>query len=152
MTIRIRPLLLATIVVVLATVLVGCTGGSSDTTTSTSTSVSGTDQDLVFGRGEVPDTVPADFPIPEQAQIGATLVNRSTGLTEMVVTYPANVPEVAANYETNLEALGYTVESSSGTDTQWSITFSRDDLSGDITLSSAGTSLSSGTIRLIQPS
>ncbi len=149
MTTRIRPLLLATVIVVIATVLVGCTSGSADT--STSSSASGSDQDLIFGRGEVPDTVPADFPIPEQAQIGATLVNRSTGLTEMVVTYPANVPDVAANYETNLEALGYTVESSSGTEAQWSITFSRDDLSGDITLSSGGASLSSGTIRLIQP-
>jgi hypothetical protein len=151
MTIRIRSLLLLAVVIVLAGALVGCTGSSGDTTTTTSTGAPDSGEDLVFGRGEIPSTVPSDFPIPEQAQIGATLVNRPSGLTELVVTYPANVTAVVANYETNLEALAYTVESSSGTDASWSITFSKGDLKGEITIATAGSGLSSGAIRIIQP-
>ena len=56
----------------------------------------------MFGRGSVPDTVPQSFPIPDEAVVGATLVDTNRGLTEMILTLPATVDAVVTYYEENL--------------------------------------------------
>ena len=143
-------------VAIIAVLLAGCTSDDSTpdepaTTTSVVESGSATtaNQDVVFGRGELPSTVPADFPIPEQAVVGATLVDTSRGLTEVILTYPADVPAIVEFYETNLQAFGYALDESTGTDANWTIDFSKDGLTGTITVSTAGPGLAQGSLRIV---
>ncbi len=87
---------------------------------------------VVFGEGEIPETLPDGFPIPDDARIDSTLVDYDRGVTEMLCVIPAEVPAVVAYYETNLPTAGYTVDSSDGNLAEWSIAFS--DADGDGTL------------------
>jgi hypothetical protein len=109
------------------------------------------DQPIVFGSGEMPSTMPSGFPLPDEARIGSTLVDHTRGVTEVVVTFPASVTSVTDFFVTNLAAVGYTVDSSSGNDAGWSITFSQGDTTGEVRLLPGGTGLSSGTIILQVP-
>lgn len=150
--------LIIAFVAVIALVLASCSGDEANPAESTTTSTitdagspgSGTD-DLVFGSGVLPSTVPADLPIPEQAVIGSTLVDTPRGLTEVILTYPADSTSVVDFYTTNLPPFGFTVDASSGTDAKWEIEFSRDELSGVIMVSTAGSGLSQGALRIIIP-
>jgi len=148
---------LIAIILALAVVLVACSGDSSETTSTTSTTATtttpgGSSQDaLVFGKGELPETVPADFPIPEQAVVGSTLIDRTRGVTEAVLTFPANIDAVKSFYETNLDALGYTIESSSGSGTEWRIAFVKDSMTGEVVILVGASGLSSGTLTLTEP-
>jgi len=143
------------VVAIVAVLLAGCTGEDADTssttTTSTTTEASSGSGDLVFGSGVMPPTVPADLPIPEQAVIGSTLVDTPRGLTEVIVTYPADVTAVVDFYTTNLPALSYVIDSSSGSDAKWEIEFSKDDVSGVIVVSTAGSGLSAGALTIVVP-
>ena len=145
-------------VALIAVLLAACSGDTAadepevETTTTVTESVASTGQDDVeFGRGELPATVPADFPIPEQAVIGSTMVDRIRDLTEAVVVYPADVPEVVRYYETNLAELGYTIDASSGTDANWVIDFSTEASTGELRLSVGGGSLTQGILRIETP-
>ena len=146
---------LLTLLVALGVVLAACTGDSAETTTTseaTTTTVDATaDQALVLGRGEMPSTVPDDFPVPNQAVIGATLIDRTRGLTEVIVTYPAQVEEVAAYYATNLDVLGYTVIASTGNDAEYLVEWERDDMTGEVFVEIGGNGLSQGVLRFVQP-
>lgn len=157
-----RPLpRLAALIAVLALVVAACTGSSDDTTdgtttddTATTTTAVGADPDsdepLVFGSGTMPATVPDDFPFPEQAVIGTTMIDRTRDVTEVIATYPADVVDVVAFFETNLEGVGYAVVESTGTDGAWDITFEKGDVSGTLSLETAGSGLSQGTIRIVR--
>ena len=151
MTTRLRiPLLV--VLVALGIVLAACSGESSDTTTTTeatTTTVDTSDQALVLGRGTVPDTVPDDFPIPEQAVIGATLIDRTRGLTEVVITYPANVDDVAAYYATNLEVLGYAITDADGNDAERILAWERDEMTGEVIIEIGGSGVSQGILRFL---
>ena len=142
------------LLIALGVVLAACSGESAETTTTTeatTTTVDATaDQPLVLGRGEVPATVPSDFPIPDQAVIGATLIDRPRGLTEVVITFPAQVEEVAAYYETNLETLGYTVVTSEGNDANHLLKWERDTMTGEIIVEVGGSGLSQGVLRFVE--
>ena len=99
----------------------------------------------------MPSTVPDDFPVPNQAVIGATLIDRTRGLTEVIVTYPAQVEEVAAYYATNLDVLGYTVIASTGNDAEYLVEWERDDMTGEVFVEIGGNGLSQGVLRFVQP-
>lgn len=144
---------LIAVVLAFAVVLVACSGDTSDTTTTTATATPGASSEdaIVFGKGELPETVPADFPIPEQAVVGSTLIDRTRGVTEAVLTFPANIDAVKSFYETNLEALGYTIASSTGSGTEWRIAFAKDAMTGEIALLVGASGLSSGTLTLTEP-
>jgi hypothetical protein len=144
------------VVAAIAILVAGCTDADSAEETSPTTtineSVSSDDgQALVFGSGEVPSTVPVDFPIPEEAVIGSTMIDRTRGRTELITTYPANVPDVVEFYETNLPARGYAVDSSSGTDAKWIIDFSSGETTGQVVIATGGSGLSQGTLVFIIP-
>lgn len=148
---------LIALVLALAVVLGACSGDTSETTSTpsstTTTGASGgsSDDPLVFGKGELPETVPADFPIPEQAVVGSTMIDRTRGVTEAVMTFPANLDAVKSFYETNLDALGYTIESSSGSGTEWRIAFVKESMTGEVVLLVGASGLSSGTLTLTDP-
>lgn len=143
------------VVAIVAVLLAGCTNENAETDSTTTTpttapSESGSD-DLVFGSGVLPSTVPADLPIPEQAVIGSTLVDTPRGLTEVIVTYPADVTAVVDFFTTNLPVFDYVVDSSAGTDAKWEIEFSKDELSGVIVVSTAGSGLAAGALTIVVP-
>ena len=142
-----RRILIA-LVVMIAVVSAACTS-SNDTTAPETTTTSFEFPELEFGRGVLPASVPASWPTPDQAVIGATMMDGGRRLTEIVVTYPANVSDVAAYYTTNLPVLGYEITSTSGSDGTMTIEFSGSGVSGTIMLTTGGTGLSAGTIRMV---
>jgi hypothetical protein len=147
MHMKTRRILIA-LVVAIAVIAAACTS-SGDTAEQTSTTTSFDFPDLEFGRGVLPASVPALWPTPDQAVIGATMLDGSRRLTEIVMTYPANATDVADYYTTNLPALGYDVTSVSGSDGAVTIEFSGNGVTGTITLTTGGTGLSAGTIRMV---
>ncbi len=141
-----RLLVASVAFMVLSLLATGCGDSSADTTTTvvTDAATSG----VVFGRGSIPDAVPDSFPIPDEANIGATLVDSNRGLTEMILTFPAAVEPVAAYYEENLPARGYEVTSSGGTDVEWVLEFNGEGIDGVIRITAGGSGLSAATVRL----
>jgi hypothetical protein len=139
--------ILIAIVATVAVLGAACTGGASDPTTATSstTTIPAGIPDLEFGKGEVPFTVPAGFPVPGSAVIGTTMIDGGNGRTEMIINFPASVADVVTFYETNLPVLGFAVTDSRGTESEWNIRVSKDGVTGTIHLTFGGTGLSSGT-------
>jgi hypothetical protein len=118
------------VALVASTVLTaGCS--SDDDTVPNGTTAPG---DLVFGEGELPGTVPADFPIPAQAVIGSTLVDPANDRTEVVVRVAVPIQSVAQFYDVNLVNQGYVIDGSAGDSQAWVIEFRRDGLEGTVTM------------------
>jgi hypothetical protein len=144
---RTRRVLIA-LVVAIAVISAACTSNGDSAAQETTTTVFEFPE-LEFGRGVVPASVPVSWPTPEQAVIGATMLDGTRKLTEMVLTYPAAVADVSSYYTTNLPALGYEITSASGSDGAVTIEFSGNGVSGTIVLTTGGTGLSAGTIRMV---
>ena len=142
---RLFTLLAALIVVALFAA--GCSDSSTDTTTAGDVDAAA---GVVFGRGSVPDTMPDSFPIPDEAVIGATLVDTNRGLTEMIVTFPASVQAVVKYYEENLPPNGYEITRSGGSDADWVMAFNGEGVDGVLRLKTGGSGLSSGTVQLTE--
>ena len=142
---QIRLLALTLAVVAVSLIATACNGTSNDTTTTTA-DPSG----VVFGRGVVPDTVPDSFPVPDQARVGATLVDSNRSLTEMILTFPANTDAVVDYYEENLPARGYEITVSEGTDAEWVIEFSGDGFDGIIRVKTGGSGVAAATVQLTE--
>jgi hypothetical protein len=143
---RTRNILIA-IVAAVAVFGAACTDTAVEPTITSSTTTIPTEiPDLEFGRGGVPFTVPADFPLPDSAVVGTTMIDGVNGRSEMTVVFPAAVGEVVDYYETNLPALGFEVTDSMGSESEWDITHTKDGVTGTIHLSFGGTGLTSGTL------
>ena len=106
------------------------------------------EESVVFGEGVMPDTVPADFPVPQASSIGTTLVDNVNGRTEVSMLVAENVEPVAQFFVVNLVNRGYVVDTSSGNDAEWEISFRRDDLDGTIEVRSVGVGTSSAFLAL----
>lgn len=117
-----RRLLLVLAVAAVACVLAGCGG----------------DEPVTVGEGQIPGSVPDDFPIPNEAVVGSTLVDRASHRTEFSLNIPRDVTGVTQYYLVNLVSAGFVVERSTGDDARWSIKFSRDTLRGTVLIESAG--------------
>ena len=132
------------VLVVFVTVIVAACGGSSGDTTSTAGS------EVVLGRGTVPATVPESFPMPEEVVVGATLVDPTRGITEMILTFPADTPAVVEYYEQNLPLRGYTIASSDGSETEWRINFSDDVVDGVIGVQTGGSGVAAAAVQFTE--
>ena len=141
--------LLTTLValIVVALFAAGCSNSSTDTTMVGDSDAAG---GVVFGSGSVPDTVSESFPIPDEAVIGATLVDTNRGLTEMVLTFPAAVQAVVTYYEENLPPNGYEITRSDGSDADWVMAFHGEGVDGVLRIKTGGSGLSSGTVQLTE--
>jgi hypothetical protein len=117
-----RLLAVAVAVLVAGSMAAGCSGSDDGRT------------GVEFGRGELPQTVPEDFPVPEAAAINSTLIDWDRDRTEVNMIFPAELTVVARFFDENLANRGYLVESSTGSTAAWSIVFSKDTLDGDIAL------------------
>lgn len=111
------------VVAVVALVLIGCGGGDDDGKSG-----------VEFGSGELPSTVPEDFPLPPEAVISGTLIDWNQGRTEVNMIFPAGMAASATFFDENLPNRGYVVDSSAGSEESWRITFDNDDVNGEITL------------------
>jgi len=110
------------------------------------------DQAVIFGSGSLPETMPADLPIPVEAVIGSTLIDRNRSLTEVILRVPASVVALGAFFDANLPGRGYTVGSSAGDDDRWDIEFSNDDLTGTIAIIFGDEDVSQAVITVISGS
>ncbi|NNF64770.1 MAG: hypothetical protein HKN07_10990 [Acidimicrobiia bacterium] len=109
-----------------------------------------TAEPIVFGEGSIPSTVPSDFPIPDQASIGSTLVDAVNGRTEVSMIVPASVEESAQFFVVNMLPGGFVIDSSSGDAARWTISFRRDDLTGEIILQALSEGTSQAVVTLTQ--
>ncbi len=141
-----RLLSVLTTLIVVALVVSGCSDSSGETATTVDSGANGSV--VVFGRGTVPEVVPDSFPIPDEAVIGATMVDTNRGLTEMVITLPAPLDAVVTYYEDNLPLSGYEITSSDGTDGDWAMEFNGEGVDGEIRIKAGGSGVSTATVRL----
>jgi hypothetical protein len=111
-----RPLVVLLALVVVTGVLGGC--GSRET--------------VITEEGEIPDPVPDDFPVPADATVGVSVVDREKHATEFALDLPRGVEQAAEYYLVNLVSSGYVVETSAGDATRWNMRFSRDTLRGTV--------------------
>ena len=105
----------------------------------------------MFGSGELPATLPTDFPMPAGSSIGSTMVVTSTGFTEVVARISAEQGVTVLFYEQALAGAGFTVDSSAATDSIWLIEFSYDDAKGTIDISEPTPGISQAVIRYNVP-
>lgn len=132
--------------IVVSLLAVGCGGPSSGTTTTAAPDASA--QGVVFGRGSIPDAVPESFPVPDEAVVGATLVDTDRGVKEMILTFPASTDAVVTYYEENLPLRGYEITGSDGIDGTWVLEFSGEGVDGVIRITAGGSGVSSASVRL----
>jgi len=104
----------------------------------------------VFGRGSVPETVPLSFPIPDEAVVGATLVDADRGLTELILTFPAGTAAVVDYYEENLPLRGYQITDSRGTETAWRLDFSDDVVDGVVSVQTGGSGVAAAAVQFTE--
>jgi len=143
---RTTPVRGLALVAVVALVVAAC-GGDDDEQAGASANVD-------FSSGEIPDTVPLDFPIPDQAVIGSTVVNGNVDpvFTEMVIRMPAPVASVAQYYATNLPARNFEIAimdtDSAG---RLVIEFSREGSDFRIQLTDLGDDITSAVVQFSPP-
>jgi len=121
-----HPLVALLALLVVAAVLVGC----------------GSRERVITQEGEIPDSVPDDFPVPADATVGVSVVDQLAHQTEFALALAQGVEEAAQYYLVNLVSSGYVVESSAGDDTRWNISFSRGALRGTVRIESGETGCS----------
>jgi hypothetical protein len=132
----------------LAVVAAGCGGDSATSTTDGSVN---SPDDVVFGSGELPSTMPEGFPLPSGSVIGSTMVVTKTGFTEIVARVNADESVTADYFNQNLEAAGFSIDVSEANGDAWSIEFSHGDARGTIDLSNLTTGISQAVIRYNVP-
>jgi len=91
-----------------------------------------TTEPVVFGEGEVPETVPEGFPIPPNASIGTTLVDKVNNRTEFRLTVTSDMESTIRFFQVGLVNEGYVITSSEGSAAEWTMTFSLGELTGQI--------------------
>jgi hypothetical protein len=110
---------------------------------------SGTTESIVFGEGELPDSVPDDFPIPIGSQVGSTLVDKVNNRTEFTLTIRSDPTSAVQFFQVGLVNEGYVVESSDGNQALWELTFSRgQDLDGSIVFTAPQDDLVAAVVRI----
>lgn len=141
-----KRVLLAAVAVALAVALAGCSDSAKTDESAPPTSES-TAEDVVFGSGELPDTIPDGFPLPPGSSIGSTLVVTETGFTEVIVRMSAEATLAVAYFEQELPKAGFTVDSSADDEGSWLIEFSIDGELGTIDVSEPVGGISQAVIR-----
>lgn len=98
----------------------------------------GVDGDVVFGEGSLPASFPRDFPVPPNAAIGTTLVDRVNNRTEVNLTVRADMTSAVQFFQVGLVNQGYVVDRSEGDRARWTIEFLRGEMRGEIGLNVSG--------------
>lgn len=132
---------------VLALALAGCNGdgGSGTTGSAPTTAVSG---DVIFGSGSIPDGFPSDFPIPQAATVGSTLVDQNRGRYELILFLPSELEAAVVFFQGNLENAGYTITADGFDGDLWRIEFEREREEGRILMKLEDTGVTSVALDL----
>jgi hypothetical protein len=144
-----KRLLLAVVVVALAVSLTGCSDNGEASESEPPTS--GSAEDVVFGSGELPETIPDEFPLPAGSAIGSTMVITSTGFTEVIVRMSAEQDLAVSFFDQELPKAGFTVDSSADDGGTWLIEFSFDGVKGTIEITEPVDGISQAVIRYNVP-
>ena len=137
------------IVILVAIAFVGA--ACSDTTETTTTTGASSTDDIVFGQGEMPDSVPDSFPLPQGSAVGSTMVIKD-GLTEVVIRVNADVGITAEYFAQGLEQGGFTIDLSEQTDDGWTIEFNYEGTKGTLDISAPqGGGISQAVLRYNVP-
>ena len=94
--------------------------------------------------------MPESFPIPDEAVVGATLIDAARGLTEMILTFPADTAAVVAYYEENLPPRGYQITDSDGSETEWRIEFADDVVDGVMSVQTGGSGVAAAAVQFTE--
>jgi len=140
---------------VLTVIAAGC-NGTTNTTTSTTTSTTTTvpvssSEDVVFGEGELPATIPAEFPLPAGAVVGTTMVITKTGFTEVIIRAGSEQGVMAEFFNQSLDEAGFSIDLSEANGNAWLIEFSQGDARGTIDVSTPAVGISQAVIRYNVP-
>lgn len=136
--------MIVAIVMAIAVLVVACGGSnSSDSDLPPADSL----PDLEFGRGEMPITVPENWPMPSQHSIGATMIDGTRVLTEVAYTAGGNVDAVIAFYESALPDAGYEIDTTKVSDTESDIAFEGNGIEGNLVLKQLAPSVTGATLR-----
>ena len=96
------------------------------------------DEPVTAGEGEIPGSVPDDFPFPAGAVVGETLVDRTSHRTEFRLSISEDSTRVVRFFTMGLVGNGYVVGGSAGDAARWTIEFSRGILRGTVLVEAAG--------------
>ena len=135
------------ILIVVAIAVIGA--GCNDTNETTTTSGPSGD-DVVFGQGVMPETIPESFPLPAGSSVGSTMVIKD-GLTEVVVRVNAAQGITAEFFNQGLAQAGFTVDRSEVSDSDWIIEFSDDAAKGTLDISEPVEGISQVVLRYNVP-
>jgi len=145
-----RRLMLVLACGALALIAAGCGDDGPEATATTSPgatcSVPGADS-VTWATGIVPASVPGDFPMPADAVVGTTMVDRANRRTEFALTLRADASTVVQYYTVSLVSAGFVVNSS-GSDAlgTWRIEFSRGELLGTVVIRPGGSGLAAAVV------
>lgn len=126
--------------------LAGGCGGESATTTAADDA-----EGVVFGSGELPETIPAEFALPAGSSVGSTMVVSSTGFTEVVVRVGADPAITMRFFVQELAEAGFNVDGSSDEDGISLIQFSAADAKGTIDITEPQPGISQAVVRYNVP-
>jgi hypothetical protein len=146
-----RAIFLILALAVVAASVAGCGDNRPDTTGTALPSPSctvGGDEEVVFGEGEIPASVPGDFPIPSGAAVGSTMVDRVNHRSEFAITVALEADALVRYYTVSLVSSGFVVDSSAGDMFSWRIEFSREELLGEMVIQPGGTGLAAAVVSL----
>lgn len=105
--------------------------------------------DVVFGEGEIPATVPSDFPVPAAGVIGTTVIDRINHKTEFNVQIPVDLISAVQFFELELVSRGYVVTRSEALSEQnWRIAFRQGELIGEVVVNTLGDEVSQAVVTL----
>jgi hypothetical protein len=96
------------------------------------------DEPVTAGEGEIPGSVPDDFPFPAGAVVGETLVDRTSHRTEFRLSISEDSTRVVRFFTMGLVENGYVISSSAGDAARWTIEFGRGILRGTVLVEPAG--------------
>ena len=97
----------------------------------------GQGQEVEVTEGSIPSSFPRDFPIPGDATIGETMIDRVNHRSEATLSVESELVPVIQYFQLELVGAGYVVDTSDGDESQWRIEFFRDELRGSIDITVA---------------
>ncbi len=127
------------VAVLIVTMMVVTACGNDDAVTRSTEAV-------VFGQGSIPEAVPDDFPIPSNAVVGTTLVDKINNRSEFRLTVQADLTSTVQFFQIGLVNQGYIISSSEGSSTEWIMSFSDGEIDGQILSTPQGQGLSVSVI------
>ena len=151
----------AVLALAVATALVvsSCSGSESEESSTTTTEPKTTVEslptdlpDLEFGKGEMPITVPSNFPMPVQTVISTTMIDGTRDLTEVVFNIAGNIHDVKEFFAVNLPRFGYEITGVVDKTNETTLSFVGNGIDGDVALKVVGGELTTGVLLFVYTS